>query len=88
MEPPRKPGLTTSHLKIVRRKPKFCISTGYTLDEIEREIILAFLHRNKWHRIHTAAALGITVKTLYNKIIAYNLDESEHSNVTVVLNYL
>jgi len=41
---------------------------GLTLEEMEREYILAMLRRNAGHRGRTARELGIDPKTLYNKL--------------------
>ncbi|MBA4071549.1 MAG: hypothetical protein C0497_06900 [Gemmatimonas sp.] len=42
-----------------------------TLAEVERRHIAATLERTGWHQGRAAAALGISVKTLYRKIRAY-----------------
>jgi len=42
-----------------------------TLDEVERQHILATLARNKGNRTATASALGISRRTLYYKIEEY-----------------
>jgi len=44
---------------------------GNTLDEVEREYLLASLVRNGGNKARTAAALGISEKTLYNKLARY-----------------
>ncbi len=44
---------------------------GRTLDEVEREYLLASLARNAGNKARTAAALGISEKTLYNKLARY-----------------
>jgi two-component system response regulator AtoC len=49
-------------------------ASGRTLRELEREAILEALHRNEWHREHTAQELGITRRTLLNKIKEYELE--------------
>ena len=41
---------------------------GSTLDEIERKVILEALHYHQGNRTHTARALGISIRTLRNKI--------------------
>ena len=45
---------------------------GITLEEIEKEVILkalSFYHGNK---THTAHALGISIRTIQNKLAIYN----------------
>lgn len=44
---------------------------GVTLDEMEREHILAVLERNEGNRTASAAALGISRRTLYYKLEEY-----------------
>ncbi len=48
-----------------------------TLEAIEKKAIAESLRRNGNHREKTAAELGITRRTLLNKIKEYNLDPSE-----------
>ena len=42
-----------------------------TLDELERDHILAMLERNEGNRTAAAAALGISRRTLYYKLEEY-----------------
>ena len=48
------------------------------LETIEKELILKALERNRWRRDKTAAALGITAKTLYRRIKQFNISEPGH----------
>jgi Nif-specific regulatory protein len=48
-----------------------------TLDELERRFICATLERLNGNKTKTAKALGITVKTLYNKLHSYDMINSE-----------
>jgi len=51
--------------------PALSIPLGTPLSEIERQVILAtFEHCNR-HKERTAAMLGISMKTLYNKLKEY-----------------
>jgi DNA-binding NtrC family response regulator len=50
---------------------------GLTLDEVERQIIVATLERFDGHRAKTAAALGIGVRTLSGKLRAYGFAPRE-----------
>lgn len=45
-----------------------------SLSELEREAIAAALSRNHWHREHSAAELGITRRTLLNKMKEYGIE--------------
>lgn len=44
-----------------------------TMEEVERIHIKRALDQNNWNRENTARALGISQKTLYSKILKYNL---------------
>ena len=46
---------------------------GKTLDEIERNVILEALKYHEGNRTHTAKALGISIRTLRNKIAEYRV---------------
>ncbi|MFP4232037.1 MAG: sigma-54 interaction domain-containing protein [Spirochaetaceae bacterium] len=48
-------------------------SAGRSLREIERQAIVDALQRNEWHRERTARELGITRRTLLNKIREFGL---------------
>ena len=47
------------------------IPLGETLDEVERQYLLASLRRHQGNKARTAEALGISEKTLYNKLHRY-----------------
>jgi two-component system response regulator AtoC len=49
-------------------------ASGRSLREIEREAIVEALHRNEWHRERTAGELGITRRTLLNKMKDYGIE--------------
>jgi DNA-binding NtrC family response regulator len=50
---------------------------GRSLDEVERAYLVATLRRNRGNRARTASALGISEKTLYNKLRAYAGDDRD-----------
>ncbi len=54
--------------------PKGAASVPRSLEELEKEAITASLQRNSYHREKTAEELGITRRTLLNKIKAYGLE--------------
>ena len=45
----------------------------FTMDEVEKMHIKRSLESNNWNRENSARALGISQKTLYSKILKYNL---------------
>ena len=44
---------------------------GNTVEDVERELILGTLQRHSGNRTHAARVLGISVRTVRNKIRAY-----------------
>ena len=46
---------------------------GMPLAEVERRVILATLEYHDFHKERTAAGLGISLKTLYNRLKEYGL---------------
>jgi two-component system response regulator HydG len=56
-------------------RPSFTTTDGTrSLEEIEKEAILATLDATKGNKSETARRLGITRKTLHNKLKAYRVD--------------
>lgn len=51
------------------------VPTGVPLDEIEKQVILKTLEENGGNKKETAERLGISVKTLYNKLEKYEAEE-------------
>lgn len=45
-----------------------------TLSEVEKKHILKVLHEKQWNKTLAADALGISLKTLYNKLKIYHID--------------
>lgn len=52
---------------------------GRTLSDVERELIFDTLAHFHGNRTHAAAALGISIRTLRNKLAAYRIDTSARS---------
>ncbi|KKO47146.1 ATPase AAA [Arsukibacterium ikkense] len=50
------------------------VPTGVRLDELEKAAILSTLAKNGGNKTDTAQQLGVSVKTLYNKLEKYQLD--------------
>ena len=44
---------------------------GLTAEQVERELILSTLHNSGGNRTHTARMLGISIRTLRNKLSQY-----------------
>ena len=68
--------ITREHLPldfdgIRQQAPTFQLPFGLTLDEVEKEYLLKTLARNGNNKARTADLLGISEKTLYNKLHRY-----------------
>jgi len=53
------------------RSPQVVVDVGSSLADIEREVILATFEHCGRHKERTAAVLGISMKTLYNRLKEY-----------------
>jgi len=58
-------------------QPRVFIPSGMTLREVEREVILQALDETEGNRTQTARILGISRKTLQNKLKEYRIQEGE-----------
>lgn len=56
---------------VTRRGGNFSVAAGTTLAQVERAVVLATLEQCGQNRERTAAALGISPKTLYNRLKQY-----------------
>jgi DNA-binding NtrC family response regulator len=56
-------------------KEEFRIELGRSIEEVERAYLLATLRRFGGNRSRTAEVLGVSPKTLYNKLRRYALDD-------------
>jgi DNA-binding NtrC family response regulator len=50
------------------------LPVGLKMCEVEREFIIQTLKRNKGSRTHSAIALGISPRTLRNRIVQYEVE--------------
>jgi DNA-binding NtrC family response regulator len=57
--------------------PTLTVRVGSTLAEVERQLTLATLEHLGRHKEKTAATLGISLKTLYNRLKEYAADEGD-----------
>jgi DNA-binding NtrC family response regulator len=57
--------------------PAITVRVGTTLAEIERQVTLATLQHLGRHKEKTAATLGISLKTLYNRLKEYSSGEDD-----------
>jgi DNA-binding NtrC family response regulator len=55
------------------------VPLGIPLDKVEKEFILASLQRNGGNKARTAEILGISEKTLYNKLNRYAAEARERA---------
>jgi len=56
---------------VARRGENFTVPMGTTLAQVERAVILATLEQCGQNRERTAATLGVSLKTLYNRLKQY-----------------
>ena len=67
--------ITTSHLIFQGGQPEqptATLPTGIPLEEVEKGVILKTLDQNDGNKTVTAEQLGVSVKTLYNKLEKYD----------------
>jgi len=70
VDPPLPVAATSPRLSV----PAVAVPSGVPLEQIERQAILATLRSNGGDKRKTAAALGIALKTLYNRLKRYQLE--------------
>lgn len=60
----------------MEKKPSndFSVPTGVPLEELEKQAIVGTLEENDGNKTETAEQLGVSVKTLYNKLEKYQQD--------------
>jgi DNA-binding NtrC family response regulator len=58
------------------------VPLGLTMDKVEKEYILASLQKNGGNKARTAEVLGISEKTLYNKLNRYAAEARERGAAT------
>ena len=65
-----------------RKGPHFELRIGESLDEVEREFIFKTLDFTNGNKVRAAQILGISLKTLYNRLVRYNGKDREPANGT------
>jgi DNA-binding NtrC family response regulator len=65
--------------------PAITVRVGTTLAEIERQVTLATLQHLGRHKEKTAATLGISLKTLYNRLKEYSSGEDDPATIPSAL---
>jgi DNA-binding NtrC family response regulator len=58
--------------QLVGTRPSFEVRLGASLDELEREFILKTLDFTQGNKVRAAQVLGISLKTLYNRLARYH----------------
>lgn len=81
----RRPLLAASDLpndirRAGRKGPHFEIRVGESLDEVEREFIFKTLDFTNGNKVRAAQILGISLKTLYNRLVRYHGKDRETAN--------
>ena len=65
-----------------RKGPQFELRIGESLDEVEREFIFKTLDFTNGNKVRAAQILGISLKTLYNRLVRYNGKDRDAANET------
>jgi DNA-binding NtrC family response regulator len=65
------PDLPNDIRRAGRKGPHFELRIGETMDEIERELIFKTLDFTNGNKVRAAQMLGISLKTLYNRLVRY-----------------
>ncbi len=58
-------------IQLTRKGPAFELRIGASLDEVEREFIVKTLDFTNGNKVRAAQILGISLKTLYNRLARY-----------------
>jgi DNA-binding NtrC family response regulator len=67
----------TAHGRPLASKRVVRLLIGATVQEVERELMLQTLSRCGGNRTHAARVLGVSVRTLRNKIRQYSADGAD-----------
>lgn len=62
-----------------RKGPHFELRIGESLDEVEREFIFKTLDFTNGNKVRAAQILGISLKTLYNRLVRYHAKDRDSS---------
>ena len=71
------PGAALAAVPSMPALPSITVNVGTTLAQAERQITLATLEHLGRHKEKTAATLGISLKTLYNRLKEYSAPDGE-----------
>jgi len=63
-----------------RKGPHFELRIGESLDEVEREFIFKTLDFTNGNKVRAAQILGISLKTLYNRLVRYHGKDRDPAN--------
>jgi len=63
-----------------RKGPHFELRIGESLDEVEREFIFKTLDFTNGNKVRAAQILGISLKTLYNRLVRYHGKDRDAAN--------
>jgi len=65
-----------------REAPKQTALVGRTIDEVEKELIMETLRKYNNNKTKAAEVLGVSVKTLYNRLSSYGADNEDKTGKT------
>ena len=74
------PDLPNDIRRAGRKGPHFELRIGESLDEVEREFIFKTLDFTNGNKVRAAQILGISLKTLYNRLVRYQGKDREPAN--------
>jgi two-component system response regulator AtoC len=77
--PPPAPAASSAGTPAGADTPSITLPIGISMVQAERALILATLERFEHHKERTAATLGISLKTLYNRLKEYQADDAPGS---------
>jgi two-component system response regulator HydG len=72
--------LPTDVRRAGRKGPQFELRVGESLDELEREFIFKTLDFTNGNKVRAAQILGISLKTLYNRLVRYHGKDKERDS--------
>jgi DNA-binding NtrC family response regulator len=83
---PSNPLSGISVVALCNGEPALAIKVGTSMAEMERQLIFATLHHYKQHKEQAAVMLGISMKTLQNRLREYAAGSSPQDEISMDTN--